>query len=74
MSIIKDVAFASGPVPDVLQACFSKPKQRDSPESAPGKRRKLNTGIWDSQDIAAALFPEYLTLAHIELKIVSVPP
>ncbi|PGH07628.1 E3 ubiquitin-protein ligase SHPRH [Blastomyces parvus] len=69
MSIIKDVVFVSGPVPDTLQACFTKPKQQDPAETAPGKRRKLNTGIWDSQDIGASLFPGYLTLAHIELKI-----
>ncbi|OAT05327.1 SNF2 family helicase/ATPase [Blastomyces gilchristii SLH14081] len=74
MSILKDVAFASGPVPNTLQACFSKLKESGSTQGTPGKRRKLNTGIWDSQntaaqDIAASMFPEYLTLAHIELKI-----
>ncbi|EER42679.1 conserved hypothetical protein [Histoplasma capsulatum H143] len=69
MSIFHDVAFASGPVPDILQGCFSKPKKPDSGQDHPRKRQKLNTKIWNYKDIPSSMFPEYLTLAHIELTI-----
>ncbi|EGC42770.1 ATP-dependent DNA helicase [Histoplasma capsulatum var. duboisii H88] len=69
MSIFQDVAFASGPVPDILQGCFSKPKKPDSGQDQPRKRQKLNTKIWNYKDIPSSMFPEYLTLAHIELTI-----
>ncbi|QSS62288.1 ATP-dependent DNA helicase [Histoplasma capsulatum] len=69
MSIFQDVAFASGPVPDILQGCFSKPKEPDSGQDHPRKRQKLNTKIWNYKDIPSSMFPEYLTLAHIELTI-----
>ncbi|KKZ64835.1 hypothetical protein EMCG_09283 [[Emmonsia] crescens] len=72
MSILKDVAFASGPVPETLRVCFAKPEQLDPVQEPRGKRRKLDTRY---KDITRPLLPAYLTLAHIELKITfSSPP
>ncbi|OAX83468.1 hypothetical protein ACJ72_02170 [Emergomyces africanus] len=61
------------PVPDSLQACFTKHEEPDSGSEPPEKRRKLDKFIYE--DIAEYLLPSYLALAHIELKITfSSPP
>ncbi|KAK2783913.1 hypothetical protein FQN52_009432 [Onygenales sp. PD_12] len=73
MSVITEEAFSSGPVPATLEALFL---ESEGPEVTqgppPAKRRRVNAAF--SEDNAANLLSQYLTLARFELKITFLSP